>query len=192
MKKDTLQVEALILRSYPSGENDCIYRILTPHLGKVSAIAKGVKRSKRRFSSFPEPFDIGQAELQQGRTDLFLFNGFIPKRTMVSLRESLPLFTTACVLCEAFDALSQEGSDENADKIFLTAVDGLEALSDHSGATEPMLSVAAHTVRRLLRLQGFLEERDYSEEFSPPEEWEWVLSRVESVIERPLKTRLFS
>ncbi|NBW41650.1 hypothetical protein EBR25_11715 [bacterium] len=192
MKKDTTQTDALVLRSYPSGENDCIYRLLTPNLGKISAIAKGVKRSKRRFSSFPEPFDIGQAELQQGRGELYLFNGFVPKRTMIRLRESLSLFSTSCVLCEAFDALSQEDSLENAEALYLTAVDGLQALSDHSSTPDFIYRAAAHALRRLLRLHGFLEERRDTSTLTLQEEWEWVLSRVEAVIERPLKTRLYS
>ena len=188
MTSEALQMDALVLRSYPSGESDNVYRLLTREKGKLSAIAKGVRKSKRRFSSVPEPFDIGQADIKKGRGELFLFNGFIPKRTLLPLRESLHKFQTACVLCEVFDALVHEDDEEHADELFHIALDGLEVINDEPSDAQSY-KPASHSLRRLLRVGGYLEERPHhTEPESALDEWKWVLKRIEGIIDRPLKT----
>ncbi|MCB0330508.1 MAG: recombination protein O N-terminal domain-containing protein [Bdellovibrionales bacterium] len=182
-------VQALILRSFPSGENDCVYRLLTETEGKISVIAKGVKRSKRRFSALPEPFDVGQAEIRTGRGDLSLFNGFVPTTTLLPLRESLDRFTVACILCESFDALVHEDMAEHHSDLYHAAVDGLRTLGDMHCGSEELFMSAAHTLRRLMRLTGYLEERRDQQRLQPKEEWNWSVSKIEEILERKLKSR---
>ncbi|MCI5065546.1 DNA repair protein RecO [bacterium] len=198
--KSSLHLDGLILRSYPSGESDCIYRILTREQGKVSAIAKGVKKSKRRFASLPEPFDIGQAELRRGRGELWLFNGFTPQKTLLSLRTSLDLFSIACTLSESFDGVLPEESEEHAEALYHAAVDGLQAVSECNSAEEAYRP-AIGALRKLLRIAGFLRERTEThrgEECSTTEpsgaqrlseEWDWITSQVEEVLNRKLRSK---
>ncbi len=47
---------ALVLRSHPYGESDRIVTFITEDFGKVSGIAKGAMRSRRRFVNTLEPF----------------------------------------------------------------------------------------------------------------------------------------
>ena len=51
-----LRTEALLLRALDFGESDRIVHLLTPERGRVAAIAKGARRSVRRF---PGTLDIG-------------------------------------------------------------------------------------------------------------------------------------
>ena len=44
-----VKTEAVVLRSMRYGEADRILHVYTPHLGRVSAIAKGVRRARSRF-----------------------------------------------------------------------------------------------------------------------------------------------
>src|SRR5437867_12680442 len=47
---------AVVMRARTFGESDKIVTFLTRDLGKVAGIAKGAKRSKRRFVNVLEPF----------------------------------------------------------------------------------------------------------------------------------------
>lgn len=49
---------AIVLRTRPFGESDKIVSLLTQHLGKITGIAKGAKRSRRRFVNSLEPFSL--------------------------------------------------------------------------------------------------------------------------------------
>jgi DNA repair protein RecO (recombination protein O) len=49
---------ALVLRTRPFGESDKIVSFLTQSHGKLTGIAKGAKRSKRRFVNSLEPFSL--------------------------------------------------------------------------------------------------------------------------------------
>ena len=51
-----MKTEGIVLRSMRYGEADRILHLYTPHLGRVSAIAKGVRRAKSRFGGRLEPF----------------------------------------------------------------------------------------------------------------------------------------
>lgn len=50
MKKGTIQSPAFVLRTVDYGDSDVIVTLLTRESGKVSAIARSAKRSKKRFA----------------------------------------------------------------------------------------------------------------------------------------------
>jgi DNA repair protein RecO (recombination protein O) len=52
----TLKTEAIVLRSIRYGEADRILHLYTPRHGRLSAIAKGARRSRSRFGARLEPF----------------------------------------------------------------------------------------------------------------------------------------
>ena len=52
----SLKTEGIVLRSMRYGEADRILHLYTPQRGRVSAIAKGVRRAKSRFGGRLEPF----------------------------------------------------------------------------------------------------------------------------------------
>lgn len=52
----SLKIEAVVLRSMRFAEADRILHLYTPHRGRVSAIAKGVRRTKSRFGGRLEPY----------------------------------------------------------------------------------------------------------------------------------------
>lgn len=55
---------AIILRTWPYGESDKIISFLTESHGKVRGIAKGAKRSRRRFVNSLEPFSLVNVRFQ--------------------------------------------------------------------------------------------------------------------------------
>ena len=66
----SLKTEAIVLRSMRYGEADRILHLYTPDRGRLSAIAKGVRRAKTRFGGRLEPCFRLQMVLHEGRSDL--------------------------------------------------------------------------------------------------------------------------
>src|SRR3981081_1414788 len=67
--------EAVGLRSMRYGEADRILQLYTPNRGRVSAIAKGVRRTRSRFGGRLEPFFRLRIELHEGRGELLTVTG---------------------------------------------------------------------------------------------------------------------
>ncbi|MDD3618078.1 MAG: DNA repair protein RecO [Desulfobulbaceae bacterium] len=81
------RTRGLILQVYDHGESDKIVTFFSPDIGKASAIAKGAKRSKKRFVNKLEIFSLLGIIYRPARRDSLLFldeaeleNGFIPLR----------------------------------------------------------------------------------------------------------------
>ena len=53
-----LTTPAIVLRSWSFGESDKIVSFLTESHGKLTGIAKGAKRSRKRFANSLEPFSL--------------------------------------------------------------------------------------------------------------------------------------
>lgn len=66
----TIKTEGIVLRKLRYGEADAILHLYTRELGRVGAIAKGVRRSKSRFGGRLEPFFRLELLLHEGRSDL--------------------------------------------------------------------------------------------------------------------------
>ena len=66
----SLKTEGIVLRTLRFGEADRILHVYTPHRGRLSAIAKGVRRSRSRFGGRLEPFFRLNLVLYEGRSDL--------------------------------------------------------------------------------------------------------------------------
>lgn len=64
------RTEAIILRRTNYGEADRILNLLTPEHGKVSAIAKGVRRPKSKLAGGLELFAVCDVTVLQGKTDM--------------------------------------------------------------------------------------------------------------------------
>lgn len=64
--------EAIILRRTNYGEADRILSLLTPSRGKISAIAKGVRKPKSKLAGGLELFAACDVTIMQGRGDLGL------------------------------------------------------------------------------------------------------------------------
>ena len=62
--------DALLLRSVEYRESDRILTLFTQAQGKVSALARGARASKRRFQGVLEPYAIIRVELTFGRGEL--------------------------------------------------------------------------------------------------------------------------
>ncbi len=63
-------VDAVLLRAVDYGDADRIVTFLTADLGKVALMARGARRSRRRFGAALEPCCVVRAEIGEGRGEL--------------------------------------------------------------------------------------------------------------------------
>jgi DNA repair protein RecO (recombination protein O) len=97
--------EAIVLRSMRYGEADRILHVYTPHRGRVSAIAKGVRRARSRFGGRLEPFFRLQIELHEGRGELLTVTGAQTMDGYSSLRGDAGALDAAARACDAVGRL---------------------------------------------------------------------------------------
>jgi DNA repair protein RecO (recombination protein O) len=100
-----VKTEAVVLRSMRYGEADRILHIYTPHRGRVSAIAKGVRRARSRFGGRLEPFFRLQIELHEGRGELLTVTGAQTVHGHASLRGDAHALDAAARACDAVGRL---------------------------------------------------------------------------------------
>jgi len=62
------KTEGIVLRSMDLGEADRVLTVLTPRLGKLRVIAKGIRRPRSRLGGGLEPFSDVHLVLAVGRT----------------------------------------------------------------------------------------------------------------------------
>src|ERR687886_98129 len=97
----SLKAEAIVLRGIRYGEADRVLHLYTPDRGRVSAIAKGVRRAKSRFGGRLEPFFRLNLVLYEGRGDLLTVTGAETIAGYPRLRSDGPALGAAGRACEA-------------------------------------------------------------------------------------------
>ncbi|HEY2006477.1 MAG TPA: DNA repair protein RecO [Solirubrobacteraceae bacterium] len=100
-----LKTEAIVLRSIRYGEADRILHIYTLAHGRLSAIAKGARRSRSRFGARLEPFMHVRALLHEGRSDLLTVTGVDTISIHAGLREHAATLDAAARACDAVTRL---------------------------------------------------------------------------------------
>jgi DNA repair protein RecO (recombination protein O) len=100
-----VKTEAVVLRSMRYGEADRILHLYTPGRGRVSAIAKGVRRARSRFGGRLEPFFRLHIELHEGRGELLTVTGAQTIDGHARLRGDAGALDAAARACDAVGRL---------------------------------------------------------------------------------------
>lgn len=111
----TFVTEAVVLRLTDHGEADRIVTLLTASHGKVTAVAPGARRSRRRFGAALAPFGTGEASLRERRgQELLLLESLHSDRGFPRLSQELGRFSHAAYACELCLHLCPPGEPEPA------------------------------------------------------------------------------
>jgi DNA repair protein RecO (recombination protein O) len=105
----SLKTEGIVLRSLRYGEADRILHLYTPHRGRVSAIAKGVRRAKSRFGGRLEPFFRLDLVLYEGRSEMLTVTSAETVAGYPRLREHAGALDGAARACEAVARVFDDG-----------------------------------------------------------------------------------
>lgn len=147
---EEIRVSAFVLRSYPYGESDLITVLLSRERGKLRAIAKGAKRSKRRFAGGAlEPFQ--QLELRLSRRenrglDFLHESRVVGNNTRIA--NNLEAFAWASYLTEITEAMTVE--DDPCREVFDSYAATIALLGE--GRPEPS---AHHYLLQMLDFAGW-------------------------------------
>jgi DNA repair protein RecO (recombination protein O) len=87
------------------GEADRILHVYTPNRGRVSAIAKGVRRARSRFGGRLEPFFRLNIEMHEGRGELLTVTGAETIEGYARLRGDARALDGAARACDAVGRL---------------------------------------------------------------------------------------
>ena len=146
--RKTYRTRGIVLRHVPIGEADRIVTIFTPELGKIRAVARGVRRTRSKLSGHLEPLTYVAASLAHGRT-LDVISEAQTVRSFRGLREDLALMSQSVYLAELADAFLAER--EAGRDLFGLLSDCLAALES---SAEPSRLLPWFEVR-MLGLSGF-------------------------------------
>jgi DNA repair protein RecO (recombination protein O) len=127
----SIATQALLLRAVDFGESDRVVHLLTPRTGRITAIAKGARRSKRRFPGTLDLFNQLQVELVPSRR-----SGAMARleharlvRVFDRLRTHPPRFALASYLLELLDRLAPEGgTPRDLERLFGFSLAALESV----------------------------------------------------------------
>gem|GEM_PF-147612 len=124
----SLQSQALLLRSVDFGESDRIIHLLTPGVGRLTAIAKGARRSKKRFPGTLDLFNLLQVQVERRRpTRMARLEHARLRRSWGALREDPTRFALGCYLLEVLGRLAPEGgAPADMARLFAFAVAALD------------------------------------------------------------------
>jgi DNA repair protein RecO (recombination protein O) len=120
---------AVVLRTLAFGESDKIVTLLTPDEGKLNGIARGAKRSLRRFGGALELFSHVRVDLRQRRTaELAFLERAVLIRPWRRLLTSLERYAAASHVIEVADKLTAER--EVGDRLYSVVVASLTRLDE--------------------------------------------------------------
>lgn len=141
--------EAIVLHAFDYLESSRIVRLVTRVAGLRSALAKGARRSRRRFGSGLDLFAQGTASLyvKPGR-DLDTLGGFEDVRPRAELADDLDRFSGAETIAEIALRFSVAGADMPLFDTVASALDRLAA-APPGGARATTLAGAWHIVAAL-------------------------------------------
>ncbi len=146
-----VKTEAVVLRSIRYGEADRILHLYTPMRGKLSAIAKGVRRTKSRFGGRLEPFFRLQLELHEGRSDLMTVTGAETVDAYPVLRADERALNGAARACDSLGRVFDSG--EPHPEVFNLLCSALALLDERPAAASDEFQVAFRI--KLLLAAGF-------------------------------------
>ncbi len=124
-----VKTEAIVLRSMRYGEADRILHLYTPQLGRVSAIAKGVRRARSRFGGRLEPFFRLALDLHEGHGELLTVTGAQTVEAYAHLRSDARAIDAAARACDAVGRLFETG--EPHPNVFNLLCRRLSLLDEH-------------------------------------------------------------
>jgi DNA repair protein RecO (recombination protein O) len=130
----SIRTEALILRSVDLGESDRILHLLVPEIGRLPVIAKGARRSVRRFSGTLDLFNHVKIQVDIRRPNsLARLDQASLIDPFLAMRSETARFALGCYLLELFDRLAPErGVRADMRRLFSFALGALRMVAERT------------------------------------------------------------
>ena len=145
------KTEAVVLKQMPLGEADRILTLYTPDLGKVRAVAKGIRRPRSKLGGHLELLNQVSVSLAYGR-NLDVVNEAQVISSFAGFKEDLQSLSRALYISELVDGFSTERAANYA--VYLLLVNTLGLL----GRTPSLDLLLRHFEVRILGHLGYRPE----------------------------------
>jgi DNA repair protein RecO (recombination protein O) len=145
------KTEGVVLRHSYIGEADALVTLCTPDLGKLRAVARGVRRPKSRLAGHLEPLTHCTMMLAEGRS-LDIVSGCETLDSFQATRSDLWLLSCALYLADLTDRISAEGVENRP--LFHLLLNSLRSLAV---GVDPA-TVLRYFELRSLACSGYLPE----------------------------------
>ena len=138
-----LSTAAFILRAVDLRESDRLLTLLTDKLGKVSAVARGARTSRKRFGGALEPFALIEVLLERGRGRESLFA--LSEATLVDAHAGLSADLERLGAAAFVIELAREVTPEHEPdaRLFRVVAEALALLSSEGACATRSLAAAA-------------------------------------------------
>lgn len=144
-----LRTEAIVIKRVDFGEADKILTLYTPYMGKLRAVAKGVRRPTSKLGGHVELFTHSQLLVARGR-NLDIVTQSETLHSFIRLREDLQRTGCACYVAELLDRLAADQVENQP--VFTLVLETLRRLNEGRGP-----EIAVHLYE--MQLLGFLGYR---------------------------------
>lgn len=148
-----LKVESIVLKQSDFSEADKIVTIYSKQLGKISCVAKGIKRSKSKLRGSVLPFTHSSLMLYKGKS-LYTITGADIIKSFITLRKDILLLSYATYCLELLDSFTIE--EEPNLQIFILVVTTFHLLQ----IIDPWVALKYFEIR-LLRFSGYRPETKF-------------------------------
>jgi DNA repair protein RecO (recombination protein O) len=125
-RQRSFRLEAVVLRHQDYGEADRLLVLFSREMGKLHAIAKGVRRPRSRKAGHVEPYTRSSLQMARGR-DMLIITQAETLDAYTSLRDDLLRATYAAYIIELLDRFTYEEGENRA--LYRLLVETLERLS---------------------------------------------------------------
>ena len=144
-----IKTKAIVIHSLPYGESDLIVTFFSPASGIIKGMAKGARKSRKRFQGSLEPFAtvmLGAAVKESGALARVDTADLVNAR--LGIRNDLKKYGAGSVILELVSIFEVSGASDEVFRLTETTLDLLERSS-------ASLSLLAAFFPRYLRLSGF-------------------------------------
>jgi len=129
-KPRNYKTEAIIIKKTKLGEADRILTLFTPHLGKIQAVAKGVRRPRSKMSGHLELLTHSLIPLARGK-NLDTITGCQTINSFLVLKNDLELSSYALYLIELVNKFTEDNTENYPlFKLLLKTLQQLEEASN--------------------------------------------------------------
>ena len=133
------ETEAIVLDSLEHGESDLILTLFCRDMGRTSVIAKGARKSLKRFVNKLEIFSALQATLRQsGNRSLLHLEEAELSAGFIRIRQEITGYSAASVAREMLLAGTREGEPD--ERLYLLALKTLDSFDRHDRHLQTLLS----------------------------------------------------
>lgn len=180
-----LRTSAIVLKVHPFKESDLITHLLTPDLGRISAIARHARGSKKRFPASIDLFDRGTATISREKNGSLGLKNFTPVHSLTKVRTDLDKLSLVSLILEAFEFVVIEGDSSGAQELFELLDLSLNAV-DEADSVNTSLRATCIAISKLVSVAGIYD----GEQIAPSRNVLYAMLRaIEEFTGRKLKSR---